>query len=76
MLILQYKQGTLTVNFEHNQSSPSLSWAINHNLEYYPIIRVYTSTGEEIQPESIIHNSVNQATITFTSASTGTAVLV
>lgn len=46
-------------------------WVVNHQLGYNPIIRVIVG-GNEVQPQSIVHNSTMQTTITFSSAQTGT----
>jgi len=59
-------------NYTHTQTTLSDTWIVNHNLGYYPIIRVFVG-AEEILPASIVHNSVNQATITFSQPLTGYA---
>jgi len=64
-----------TYAVEYNQTTPSASWVISHNLGYQPIVRVF-SGSYEIQPSSIFHNSSNQLTIAFTSAQTGVAKLI
>lgn len=46
------------------------SITVNHNLGYNPAIRVYVGSVE-VQPQSITHDSVNQATVTFNTAQTG-----
>lgn len=48
------------------------TWVINHNLGYNPTIGLYIN-GQLVQPQSLIHNSLNQATATFSSAQTGSA---
>ena len=47
------------------------SWVVNHGLGYNPELRIYIG-GQEVQPQSIVHNSTTQATITFSTAQTGT----
>lgn len=59
-------------NYTHTQTNPSTTWVVQHNLGYYPIIRVFVN-NEEILPLSIVHDSVNQATITFSQPYVGTA---
>lgn len=59
-------------NYTHTQTNPSTTWVVQHNLGYYPIIRVFVN-NEEILPLSIVHNSTNQATITFSQPYVGTA---
>lgn len=52
------------------QSSPSLTWIINHNLGYRPQVQVYTSGGLEVFAE-VIHTSINQYQVSFVQPSTG-----
>lgn len=49
----------------------SSSWVVNHMLGYNPVIRVFVGL-QEVQPSSITHNSLNRATITFSSPQSGT----
>ena len=60
----------------HTQSSGLATWVVRHKLGYYPVVRVFTDTDEEIQPANIVHDSTFQTTITFSSAQTGTARFV
>jgi len=71
-LVLQPDQ----VTFTHTQSVGSTAWVVTHNLGYYPITRVFLSTDVEIQPLSIVHDSIFQTTISFSSAQTGRAKFV
>ena len=43
---------------------------VKHKLGYYPILRAYIG-GDEVQPVSVIHDSIFQLTVTFGSAQTG-----
>ena len=61
--------------YEWFQNSSSTSWVITHGLGHYPIVRVYVN-NEEVQPASIVHNSINQTTITFTTAQVGYATFL
>lgn len=61
-----------TYAYEHYQTVPATSWVINHGLGTYPLIRVFVG-NQEVQPESISHDTVNTTTITFTSAQVGQA---
>lgn len=66
-------------SFEYTQAAPALEWVIDHGLGYYPIVRVFVDNGgsnEEIQPESIVHNSLFQTTISFSSVRSGFAKFV
>lgn len=53
----------------------SATWTFNHGLGYEPIIRCITN-GMEIQPDSIVHQTVNTAIITFSSPKAGKAIAV
>jgi hypothetical protein len=61
--------------FEHTQTAPTDTWVIDHGLGYYPITRVFIG-NEEVQPLSVVHDTIFQTTITFSTAQTGVARLV
>lgn len=48
----------------------STTWVVNHMLGEEPIIRVFIE-NHEVQPLSIVHNSANQTTVTFSTPRTG-----
>lgn len=64
-----------TYAYTHYQNESSTSWVINHNLGYNPIVRVFLGT-QEVQPAGITHGSLNQTTVTFSSAVAGLARLI
>jgi hypothetical protein len=64
-----------TYAYTHYQSSASSTWTILHSLGYFPIVRVFIGNNE-VQPEAVTHDSVNQVTITFTSPQVGYARLI
>ena len=47
------------------------SVSFTHNIGNYPVIQVLNNSDEWVIPESITHNSVNAATVTFSTATTG-----
>ena len=59
-------------SYTHTQASASTVWTINHNLGFYPNIQARSAGGLAINGR-LQHVSVNQATITFLTALTGTA---
>ena len=61
--------------YKHTQTSASTSWVIPHNLGYYPLVRIFIGT-DEVQPSSIVHDSLFQTTVTFSSPQVGIARLV
>lgn len=64
-------EGTAKPNVAYEQTfTSSTSWVINHGLGYEPIIRVFVG-NQEVQPQSITHNSTIQATVTFSTAQAG-----
>ena len=69
--------GTPRMNpsFVYTQTSPDTTWVINHDLGYYPIVRIF-SGNSEILPTSIVHNSIWTVTVTFDTALTGIARLI
>ncbi len=47
---------------------------VTHGLGKYPLVQVIDNTGAMIIPLTIIHNTVNDFTVTFTSATTGNVI--
>lgn len=64
-----------TYAYTHYQSSASTTWIVAHNLGYHPITRVFIGTSE-VQPSSVVHDSTNQVTITFSTPQVGYARLI
>lgn len=64
-----------TYSYVFYQQNASDTWVIVHNLGYNPIVRVFVGANE-VQPQSITHDSVNEMTITFSQAVAGLAKLV
>jgi len=61
-----------TYAYTHFQSSSSDTWTIVHGLGYNPIVRVFIGNNE-VQPATIVHDSVNQITIMFNTPQVGYA---
>lgn len=72
VLMLGSAEGHPRANIAYEQSfdSASTSWVVTHGLGYNPILRVFIGNNE-VQPLSITHDSVNQATVTFSNPQTG-----
>jgi hypothetical protein len=68
-LAITYKSGYI-----HNQTLPSDTWVITHDLNKNPSITIVDSAGEEVEGAVVI-NSLNQITITFCAAFSGKAYL-
>jgi len=63
--------GTPKDNVVYQQSFTNQQvWTVSHGLGYYPVIRVYVG-GYQVQPVSIVNDSLNSATVTFSSAESG-----
>lgn len=63
------------VAYTHSQPSGATVWTINHNLGYQPLVQTFTPGGVEIVGD-VLNVSVNQVTVTFNSAQTGSARLL
>ncbi len=59
-------------HYEHDQASASTSWVCEHNLGKFPSVTIVTSAGDEVEGD-VSHDSVNQATLTFSAAFSGKA---
>lgn len=64
------------MTYIHTQSTAEVVWQVNHNLGKDCIIQVIDISEKVMIPDSIVNNSVNQATITFKNAQQGRAICV
>lgn len=65
--------------YHHDQSTPSDTWTINHNLNTYPIVDAYvvvSGVTEKILPAAVTYVDSMTCTLTFTSAESGWATVV
>jgi len=60
--------------YVHNQPTASTNWAITHNLKMYPSVTVVDSGGTHVMGE-VTYNTLNTATVAFTSPFSGKAYL-
>jgi len=58
-------------SYVHNQSSSSSLWTVTHNLGYYPGGISVIDSGESIVVGDVTHTSINQFTVSFSTAFTG-----
>lgn len=56
-------------------STTGLTWTVTHNFGAYPVIAVQDSTGAVLIPVSIVHNSLNDFTVTLASSANGGTIL-
>lgn len=63
-----------SANHYHLQSVASDTWVITHGLGKYPSVFCLDSAGDEIEG-SVAFTTINQVTVTFTSATGGEAFL-
>lgn len=70
--LLGNNQGTTDKNYVHNQVSVSATWVVNHNMNKFPSVTVVDSAGTTVVGE-ITHDSINQATLTFSAPFSGQA---
>lgn len=61
--------------YVHTQGSPSVTWTINHNLGYRPVVDLY-NTGNQKFMAQVDHPTVNQTIITVLPATAGFARLI
>lgn len=64
--------------YYHQQTTPSLVWIINHNLNRQRIVDIVVEIDnrlDKILPNRIIHTSLNQTQVHFTIPFQGTATL-
>jgi hypothetical protein len=60
-------------HYSHAQGVPATVWTVAHNLGKYPAVTVMDSAGTEVEG-SVVHDTTNQLTITFSAAFSGRAV--
>lgn len=66
--------GPAGVNYTHQQLVAASIWTINHNLGFKPAVELLNSGSQEIEGD-VIHASLNQTIVSFTSQVAGTARL-
>lgn len=64
--------GAQDKDYRHNQTSASSTWVITHNLNKYPSVTAFDSAGSQAIG-SVVYDSKNQLTITFSASFSGTA---
>lgn len=64
----------LDKTFLYDQGTPAAVWNITHNLKKLPSVTVIDSSNNEVEGE-VIHNSIDDLTINFNAAFSGTATL-
>lgn len=62
-----------TSNYVHNQTTPSASWTVVHNLNRYPSVEVVVNN--EVVLADVSHIDLNNLSIVFANATTGFAIL-
>ena len=64
-------------SYVHRQTIASSNWVIPHGLNFdIPMIQVYDSTGEKIEPNTIDIVDANNVTLEFNVELTGSAVVL
>lgn len=66
--------GSGGASYIHDQVTPSATWVIVHNLNFFPNVTVEDSGGNEHYPD-IVYDSANQVTLTFNAVNGGKAYL-
>lgn len=70
----QGEPGAAGSGFSFVQSTPSVTWIINHNLGFNPSIDLFSIGGMEMLGE-VVHTSINQIIVNFNEAIAGFARL-
>jgi hypothetical protein len=60
------------LGYTHTQSQAQTVWTVQHNLGKYPSVTVVDSAGTVVEGD-IHHDSLNQVTLTFSAAFSGSA---
>ena len=69
-IIAQVGRGLPTQSFSNVISS-----SVTHNFGRYPLVQVINDLGYQFIPLTVIHNSLNDVTVTFATASSGTILI-
>ena len=62
------------ISYTHTQGTPESTWVVTHNLGFNPNVTVQDSAGTIVEGE-ITYTTLNNLTLTFTSAFSGYAYL-
>lgn len=65
--------GVVDKTYTHNQPAPAQVWVASHNLQKNPSVTIINSAGDEVEGE-VLHNTINQVTITFSAPFSGKAI--
>lgn len=60
-------------SYTHTQSTPSMTWVIDHGLDYAPNVTVVDSSGRQVEGD--VAYSLGQVIVTFSAAFSGRAYL-
>lgn len=60
--------------YTHTQAVASNSWNINHNLDFFPLVDIFSVGGIKIDAQ-IVHVDNNNVQINFNSVFSGYAIL-
>jgi hypothetical protein len=69
-----WKAAKSALRYTHTQVAALSTWAIAHNMGYMPSITVIDSGGNEVEG-SIVYNSTDTLTLSFSAEMSGTAYL-
>lgn len=58
--------------YVHTQTSPSITWAITHNLNKYPSVTIVDSAGTVVEGD-VAYSNTNSVVVTFSSTFSGKA---
>lgn len=61
------------LGYTHIQGSPATDWVVTHNLGRYPSAIAVIDSGGTLCVGAVVHDSINQLTISFGAAFSGRA---
>lgn len=64
--------GPASAFYEHEQSSASANWTINHNLGFRPTVSAIDTGSQQIEG-AVVHTSINQLVLSFATPIAGRA---
>ena len=66
--------GGAAQSFTFDQTSPSATWIVNHNLSYNPAVSIVSSTGDVVHGD-VTYSGPQQITINFSAPFSGRVYL-
>lgn len=69
-----YGTGGIAQSYVFNQTSPSSTWIVNHNLSYNPAVTIVSSSGDVVHGD-VTYSGSQQVTVNFSAPFSGRVYL-